>query len=174
MTRFRYRTGAGRIMTSVVLSALVTALGLGCSDAERSRTSSSDCSQEWITIIETLLLPQNAWTANIDNSRIEVDSPGIRKVAAMGKAALPPLLAMMRDESLSFHTFTCCAAACERIIRGHDSGYRLPWDGGLRVSRLTTGILLEPDGQIDPLQFRRDTANAVEAECRSLGLIKKQ
>ncbi len=174
MMESRARSIFGRSRIAVVFLVLTVCMGPGCSSTKRSEPAASDHKNESLTILETLLLPQESWTANSGNSFVGLDTPGIRKVAAMGPAALPPLLQLMRDEALSFHTFAFCAATSERILREHDPQYKLPWGGGLRVDPLPTGMLMKPDGQMLPMEFRRDVAADVEKRARELELIGKQ
>lgn len=165
------RTACGaQPVVSAILISLTMLTCVGCSAVKQPAPPNADLDQKQLVILETLLLPQDSWAVNNGNSWINVDTPGVRKVAATGDSALPPLVKIMRNESLSFHTFTCCAAACERIIREHDPNYKLPWGGGLSVVPLASGILIKPDGQMFPLQFRRKVASDIEKKCRELGV----
>jgi hypothetical protein len=95
------------------------------------------------------------------NSRIVVNTSGIRKLRKWGVRALPALVVLLRNDELTFDTFVRCYSAAEQILEDADPNIRVPWSGGVEFKPTEDRLYFEPWGQAQVAEFRRQIAAEV-------------
>jgi hypothetical protein len=113
---------------------------------------------------------QSIWS---HNSQVVIETPAIEKIVAAGPSALNDLVLAMRDETISFDTFTRCYSAADQIIQAADPQLSVLWYGGSSTKEIDGVTRVVSNGAIDKAKFRKQVIAYIEAKA-VLALKKKK
>lgn len=98
-----------------------------------------------------------------DNSRVEINTAGIRRVTAHGPKVIPTLIRIMRDDQISFDAFVRCYSAADQVIRSACPDERVYWSGNCRLVTQRLGVhRIAPSTLQDTADFRSSVVASIE------------
>jgi hypothetical protein len=145
-------------------AALALLVLSGCN----GQTPSTQCSRlgvprsDELKVLETVLQSDGANGVEILNSRVVVNTSGIRILRQDGMKSVPALVSLLCRDELSFDTFVRCYSAAEQILKAENPDTEVPWDGGAEIVPTENGgFRLEPRGQMQLRKFRHKIASHI-------------